>query len=200
MDVPGVVWAFPVLVLLGLGTGILTGLSPGLHVNNVAALVLATRASWASFLVFLLPGATADAPEVGFLLSCFLVSTAVSHAVFDFVPSVFFGAPSEETALAVLPGHRLLLEGEGARAVALAARGAVLGTALSAILLVPLRWILADPIGLGESFRPWTGPFLLALLMALLLAEARFSRARLRRMARAAWVQLLAGLLRKSVV
>lgn len=195
MDVPGVVWAFPVLVLLGLGTGILTGLSPGLHVNNVAALVLATRASWASFLVFLLPGATADAPEVGFLLSCFLVSTAVSHAVFDFVPSVFFGAPSEETALAVLPGHRLLLEGEGARAVALAARGAVLGTALSAILLVPLRWILADPIGLGESFRPWTGPFLLALLMALLLAEARFSRARLRRMARAAWVQLLAGLL-----
>ena len=34
--------AFGVLVLLGLGTGALTGLSPGLHVNNVAAVVLAT--------------------------------------------------------------------------------------------------------------------------------------------------------------
>ena len=200
MELAAVVLAFPVLVLLGLGTGVLTGLSPGLHVNNVAALVLATRASWTGFLVILLPGVPEDAPEVGFLLSVFVVSTAVSHAVFDFVPSVFFGAPSEETALAVLPGHRLLLDGEGARAVALAARGAVLGTALSAVLLFPLRWILAAPIGLAEGFRPWTGAFLLALLVALLWTEARFSRARLRRIVRAAWVQLLAGLLGVAVL
>lgn len=195
MELASVVLAFPVLVLLGLGTGLLTGLSPGLHVNNVAALVLATRASWTGFLVFVLPGIPPDAPEVGFLLAIFVTSTAVSHAVFDFVPSVFFGVPSEDTALAVLPGHRLLLDGDGARAVALAARGAILGTALAAILLLPLRWILAEPFRLAETFRPWTGFFLLALLVALLAAEARFSRSRLRRITLAAWVQVLAGLL-----
>lgn len=189
------VLAFLGLVLLGLGTGALTGLSPGLHVNNVMALVLATRASWAGLVVALVPGLDGEDPAVGLLLSGFMVSTAVSHAVFDFVPSVFFGAPSEDTALAVLPGHRLLLDGEGARAVGLAARGAMLGTALSAVFLLPLRWILADPVGLADAFRPWTGPFLVALLAALLLAEARFASSRGRRVVRAAWVQLLAGIL-----
>jgi putative membrane protein len=186
------------VVFLGLGTGLLTGLSPGLHVNNVAALVLATRSSWSAGLAFVAGNTGGD--EVGLLLACFVIATAASHAVFDFVPSVFFGAPTEETALAILPGHRLLLEGEGPRAVALAARGAVLGTILSAILLFPLRILLADPIGLADAFRPWTALFLVAVLGALLLAEVRGSRARLRRVLRAAHVQLLAGLLGVGVL
>ncbi len=200
MEPVGLLGAFLLVVLLGLGTGLLTGLSPGLHVNNVAAFVLATQGSWAGFLAVLLPASSAGAPELGFLLSVFVVSTAVSHAVFDFVPSVFFGAPSEDTALAVLPGHRLLLDGEGARAVALAARGAALGSALSAAFVLPLRWILGAPVGLADAFRPWTGTFLLALLLALLLAETRPRKGRVRRVLRASWVQLLAGVLGVAVL
>lgn len=189
---------FALVTILGVGTGLVTGLSPGLHVNNVAALVLATRPAWVGALEAVLPHAQGD-PATDVLLACFLLATAASHAAFDFVPSVFFGAPSEDTALATLPGHRLLLDGEGARAVALAARGALLGTAFAAFLLLPMRWILGEPIGLADAFRPWTGPFLVVLLLALLASEVHPPR-RARRTARAAWVQLLAAALGVAVL
>lgn len=185
--------AFLSLVLLGTGTGAVTGLAPGLHVNNVAAVVLATRASWVAFLLG--PWAGEDPRTLGLLLSCYLLATAVSHGIFDFVPSVFLGAPTEETALTILPGHRMLLDGEGARAVSLAARGAVLGTALSAVALVPLRLLLGSPVNLAAAFRPWSPFFLGGILVALVLSEARFGRRRGRRVARAIWVQAMAGLL-----
>ncbi len=190
--------AFGAVVLLGLGTGAVTGLSPGLHVNNVAAVVLATRASWAAFI--LAPFAAEEPGSLGLLLSCYLLATAVSHGVFDFVPSVFFGAPTEETALSILPGHRMLLDGEGARAVGLAARGCVLGSAMAVALLVPLRWLIGDPVGLAAAFRPWTALFLVGMLAALLAAEIQAGRRRGRRLLRAAWVQLLAGLLGLAVL
>jgi len=193
VDALGFGLAFLSLVLLGMGTGAVTGLAPGLHVNNVAAVVLATRASWVAFLLG--PWAGEDPATLGLLLSCYLLATAVSHGIFDFVPSVFLGAPNEETALTILPGHRMLLDGEGARAVSLAARGAVLGTALSAAALVPLRLLLGSPVGLADAFRPWSPVFLAGMLVALLLSEARFGRRRARRVVRAAWVQGLAGLL-----
>lgn len=190
--------AFGVLVLLGLGTGAVTGLSPGLHVNNVAAVVLATRGAWVTILLG--PWAGEDPGTLGLLLSSYLLAMTVSHGVFDFVPSVFFGAPSEETALSILPGHRMLLAGEGARAVALAARGCVLGAAIAVALLLPLRWLLAEPVGLGVAFRPWTPVFLVGILGALLAAEGFAARHRMRRLARAAWVQALAGILGLAVL
>ncbi|MGI0149951.1 MAG: tripartite tricarboxylate transporter permease, partial [Thermoplasmata archaeon] len=93
-----------------------------------------------------------------------------------------------------LPGHRLLLVGQGAKAVALAGRGAVLGTALAAGVLVPLRLLLGDPVDLADRFRPWTAAFLVGLLIALVAAEG-LARKSLPRMSRAAFVQCLAGLL-----
>ncbi len=198
MDPLGFGLAFLSLVLLGTGTGAVTGLAPGLHVNNVAAVVLATRASWVAFL--LSPWAGADPITLGLLLSCYLLATAVSHGIFDFVPSVFLGAPTEETALTILPGHRMLLDGEGVRAVSLAVRGAVLGTALAALVLIPLRALLGSPVGLAEAFRPWSPWFLAGMVVALALSEARFGRRRVRRVLRAVWVQVLAGLLGLAVL
>ncbi len=194
MTIPGFVLGFLLLTLLGVLAGCLTGLSPGLHVNNVAALVLATRAAWTLLLVGLVPEASVDPADAGLFLSCFLLAAAGSHAVFDFVPTVFLGAPTEDTALATLPGHRLLLVGQGAKAVALAARGALLGTAFAVVALLPLRFLLADPINLADRFRPWTPAFLVFVLCAILASELR-GRARLRRLVRAAWVQALAALL-----
>ena len=190
--------AFGILVVLGLGTGAITGLAPGLHVNNVAAVLIAARASWVAWLLG--PWSASDSATLGLLLSCYLLATAVSHGIFDFVPSVFLGAPTEDTALSILPGHRMLLAGEGPRAVTLAARGAVLGTAMAAAALLPLRWILGEPVGLAEAFRPWTWLFLLGMLAAMLATEIRGRRRRLRRIVRAAWVQFLAGLLGLAVL
>jgi putative membrane protein len=171
-----------------------TGLSPGLHVNNVAALLLATRGLWAALLGVLLNVTALDPALVGTLLSSFLLATAATHAISSFIPSVFLGAPTEDTALATLPGHRLLLAGEGPKAVALAARGATLGTMFAVLLLVPLRFVLSDPIDLAMRFRPWAAPFLICLLGAVLATEFRGPH-RIRRALRAAWVQGVAGVL-----
>ncbi len=198
MDAVGFGIAFLCLVLLGTGTGAVTGLAPGLHVNNVAAVVLATRASWSALL--LSPWAGADSATLGLLLSCYLLATAVSHGIFDFVPSVFLGAPTEETALTILPGHRMLLDGQGIRAVSLAVRGAVLGTAAAAVALLPLRLLLGSPVGLADAFRPWSPLFLAAMVVSLALSEARFGRKRARRVLRAVWVQCLSGLLGLAVL
>lgn len=188
----GFVAGFLVLTMLGLLAGALTGLAPGLHVNNVAALVLATQAAWGGLLAFLVPDVSSEPETMGLLLACFLLATAGSHAVFDFIPAVFLGAPTEDTALATLPGHRLLLVGQGAKAVALASRGALLGTAFAVVALVPLRLLLADPIGLADRFRPWTPIFLICVLAAVLASEWR-GGSRVRRVLRALWVQALAG-------
>src|SRR5207249_2426099 len=106
VDVAVLVVAFLVLIFLGVAVGSVTGLSPGLHVNNVAALLLATRGAWIGLVAILIPGAGADSLLTGTLISCFLVATAASHSVFNFIPSVFLGAPTEDTALATLPSPR----------------------------------------------------------------------------------------------
>jgi putative membrane protein len=188
---------FAVATGLGFAAGAATGLAPGLHVNNVAALVLATQGAWTSWFLGLHPSAGPE--DAGILVVAFLVSAAMSHAVFEFVPSVFLGAPSEGTALSVLPGHRMLGEGRGVLAVALAARGALLGLLVAVALLVPLRFVLADPVRLHEAFRPWTVPFVLGILGALLVSEATRSRP-LRRIGSALFVQGLAGLLGTGVL
>jgi len=182
---------------VGILTGAATGLAPGLHVNNVAALVLATQAAWSGAFLVLAPDAGPD--EIGVLLAAFLSAAALSHTVFEFVPSVFLGAPSEETALAVLPGHRLLREGKGVLAVALASRGAVLGLLVACALLVPLRFLLAEPVRLHEAFRPWTAAFVVGVLLALLISEGTRPRRR-SRLGRAVLVQSLAGLLGIAVL
>ncbi len=192
MTLVGLVSGFFIVTMLGLLAGALTGLSPGLHVNNVAALVLTTQAAWTGFLAALVPDVSSEPEMIGLLLSCFLLATAGSHAVFDFIPVVFLGAPTEDTALATLPGHRLLLVGQGAKAVALAARGALLGTAFAVAALVPLRLLLAEPIGLADHFRPWTPIFLVCVLAAVLASEWR-GRGRVRRVLCAVWVQTLAA-------
>src|SRR2546430_17732273 len=112
--------------MLGLLAGVLTGLSPGLHVNNVAALVLATQTAFAGFLSVLVPDISAEPETMGLLLSCFLLATAGGHAGFDFISPALFGASTEGTAPPPLPRHRLLLVGHGAQTGAPPPRGGAL--------------------------------------------------------------------------
>ncbi len=92
-------------LILGLLAGTLTGLFPGIHINLVAAGLLA-----------LISGAyfTNIAPLV---LVVFVVAMAITHTFIDFIPSVFLGAPEEDSFLSVLPGHELLRQGKGHYAV-----------------------------------------------------------------------------------
>ncbi len=93
-----------VVSFLGIVVGIITGLAPGVHINLISVLLFSVSP-------FLLGYTSA------LHLAIFIVAVAVTHAFLDALPSIFLGAPEEATALAVLPGHRMLLEGKGYEAV-----------------------------------------------------------------------------------
>ncbi len=108
----------------GLLAGTITGLFPGIHINLVAALIFSVSAF---LLQFLSP----------ITLAAFIVAMSITHVFLDFIPSIFLGAPNEDTALSVLPGHRLLLQGLGYGAVKLTIMGCFSGLILS-IAVAPL--------------------------------------------------------------
>jgi putative membrane protein len=58
---------------------------------------------------------------------------SITHTFVDFIPSIFLGAPDEDSFLSILPGHRLLLKGRGHYAVVFTLYGSL--TALIIILL-----------------------------------------------------------------
>ena len=73
---------------------------------------------------------------------------AISHALLEFIPSMFLGVPEEGTVLSVLPGHQLLLEGRGKEAVRLAAAGGF-GAILITVILLPI-FIMVLPAVYGQ--------------------------------------------------
>jgi len=171
----------------GSATGLGTGLVPGLHVNNVALMV----ASAAPVLLGALAGvAGADAV---LLLASFLAAASVSHGIASLLPSVFLGAPDSETALSVLPGHRMLARGKGMEAVLLGARGALLAVLLAVPLVLPFRLLLGPPVDAYARLRAFL-PFLLLLLVAVLLATEGRGSDGMRAWRKRAWALALLGL------
>lgn len=90
-------------VALGFALGIISGLTPGLHLNNFASMLLAISPQ------LLLLGLTP------FQMASIILAASISQTFFDAIPAIFLGAPDSETALSVLPGQRLMLEGGGLR-------------------------------------------------------------------------------------
>jgi len=119
-----VIWQILFATLLGIFAGTISGLAPGIHVNLVSVLLLTAAPFLLQF---------AD-PLV---LVVFIVSMAITHSFLDFLPTTYLGAPDSDTALAVLPAHKLLLHGRGFEAVKLSAIGCMLSLVLAA-MLIPL--------------------------------------------------------------
>jgi putative membrane protein len=121
-----------IALFIGIIAGSITGLAPGIHINLVALVLLIASP-------FLLQY---TAPLV---LAVFIVSMSITHCFLDFITGIFLGAPEESTALSVLPGHRLLLQGRGYEAVKLTTMGCYVGLILL-ILIVPLSVIFLPVI------------------------------------------------------
>jgi putative membrane protein len=127
-------WIELVLALFaGLIIGTITGLFPSLHVNLISAIALALSVSLLSFASPL-------------AIAIFLVSIATTHIFVNFVPSIFLGAPNEDnTALSILPGHELLLKGQGYSAVIYSIYGCIIGLVLF-IIFSPLFYFFLPKI------------------------------------------------------
>ena len=107
-------------IILGSVAGTITGITPGVHINLVAIILL-------SISPFLLNYTTP------IILVIFIVAMSVIHTFTNTIPAIYLGAPEEGTSLSVLPGHRMLIDGKGYEAVTLTIIGSLLG--LVAIIL-----------------------------------------------------------------
>jgi len=156
--------------ILGVITGIATGLLPGLHVNNIALILLSLSGVIVSTFSFLLSYGISE--EFILLLICvFIISTSISHTFHDVIPSTFLGAPDEDMALSVLPAHSLLLEGKGYEAVALSAMGSYGAILFCFLLLLPIRFIIGNPLFFYETLREIMLFVLLAISILMIGTE-----------------------------
>jgi putative membrane protein len=156
--------------LLGVFIGLVTGLLPGLHVNNVALILLSlSGAIVAACAPLMAYGITQQFTLV--LICGLIVSVSLSHAFHQNLPSTFVGAPNEETALSVLPAHRLLLAGDGFKAVSLAALGCIGALLVCLALFYPLRFLLGPPLNLYTELRGIMVWVLIAIVVLMIATE-----------------------------
>lgn len=138
-------------IFLGVIAGTFTGISPGIHINLVSALVVGA----ASFFI----------PLFGIeAIVAFIISMAITHSFIDVIPSIFLGAPDPDQALSVLPGHRLLLEGKGFEAVKLTIIGSLFGLLLCSSFYVLLEKVLFLIYPFAEKYI-WQMIFIVVLFM-----------------------------------
>ncbi|MDD5193468.1 MAG: tripartite tricarboxylate transporter permease [Candidatus Nanoarchaeia archaeon] len=113
-----------IALILGIIIGIITGLIPGIHINLVS-----------TFLLSISPILLTIFPAIALVI--FIVSLSITHTFIDFIPSIYLGAPNEDNFLSVLPGHKLLLQGQGHKAIILTSLGCLSGVLLL-LILAPL--------------------------------------------------------------
>jgi putative membrane protein len=110
-------------VLGGIALGTVSGLVPGLHVNNLALLLASVAPA--------VPGP----PR---LVGAAMLAAGVVHSFLDAVPALALGVPDAAMAATALPGHRLVIAGRGREAVRLSALGSGLAVAFAVPLAVPV--------------------------------------------------------------
>lgn len=121
---------FVVIILLGLLAGTITGLCPGIHINLVGTLII-------SLFAFL----TKITSPINIII--FFVAMGISNSFIDFIPSIFLGAPEEDTFLSVLPGHIMLKKGLAYEAIFISALGCLAGIFI--ILIISPLFIIFLP-------------------------------------------------------
>ncbi|NJD78774.1 MAG: hypothetical protein FIB08_17055 [Candidatus Methanoperedens sp.] len=143
-----------VSIFLGFLLGIISGLTPGIHVNNFALILLALSS------LFLELGFTP------FYIAVIILSNSITQTFIDIIPSVFLGAPEADTALAVMPGHALLMEGRGGEAVRLSALGCAGAVVVSLLLAFPLGIFFLNACGALNDYIGWILVFIVILMIA----------------------------------
>jgi len=135
--------------MAGVGLGVVTGLIPGLHVNNLTPIMLVIAAS----------------SSLG--LAALIVAMSITNVFISYIPSTFLGAPEEGTELSVLPAHRLLLEGRGYHAVRLTIWGCLGGLMLSALVLLPFLFVITPAYEIISPHMHWLLIFVVVVMILL---------------------------------
>jgi len=117
-------------LIIGILFGTITGLIPGIHINQISVIVLAISSSL---------------PFSPIVIAVFIVSMSITHTFTDFLPSIFLGSPDEDSALSVLPGHKMLQQGKAYQAVLLTIYGSIAGIFIT-LFFIPVFIFLLPKI------------------------------------------------------
>ena len=141
--------------LVGIVCGAISGLTPGIHVNMIAAFLL-------GFSPVFLP----IFGEEG--LAAIIIATLITHSFLDIIPATFLGIPEEGTCLSVLPAHSMTLEGRGEEAI----RTSALGSLWGVIFAIPLGFIALWFIPVLQHLLDLFTGVLLILIMGIIIVRS----------------------------
>lgn len=148
-----------IALILGIIAGCISGLVPGIHINLISVFLISVSAF---FLAYFSPLA----------LAIFIVSMAICHSFLDFIPSIFLGAPDQDTVLSILPGHEMLIKGKAYEAIILTLCGSSVAIILT-LLLAPIFIYLLPNFYLSAQT---IMPFILIIASAFLFYFEKKSR------------------------
>ncbi len=149
------IWTALLSCAVGLAVGTAFSLLPGLHVYNIAGLI-----------VMLFSAPERAIPEGA--IPGLMMGMVVAYAFVSTVPAMFLGAPDESAVFIVLPGLRYLMCGRGYEAVALVGVGGLFALA-GMIVLAPFFLGVLQP--LRQLLRPHMFWILGAILLFLVMSE-----------------------------
>jgi len=155
--------------VLGILLGTITGIVPGIHPNNVAFILLSIAPLIVAELQFLNVFLPPDMVLV--LVASTIVATSVANTFLNFIPATFIGAPEEDTVLAMLPSHQLLLEGRAYEAIVYSAIGSFGAIIFSFLFLIPF-YFLFSVLDFYEIIRGGMLYILIAISTLLILTES----------------------------
>ncbi len=134
-------------IVLGILLGVVSGLTPGIHTNTFSALIVAESGVLSGIM----------SPRD---LAVVVIANSIVHTFLDILPSMFLGVPDEDTAIAVLPTHELVLDGKGISATLVSAYSSLLSFLFS--LPVFLAFLIILP-----AFKRWLFSVTPILLIAV---------------------------------
>jgi len=136
---------------IGIIIGSFAGMLPGLHPNQLYFMLV-------SFGLFL--------EQKCFVV--FLCSLAAANVLFNYLPSLFLSLPEIGTIINVLPGHRMVIKGNGMAALMVSLAAAVT-TFLVIFLLLPVLVLTIPEI--HKTTRPFVHFILLGLMVFMVFIE-----------------------------
>ena len=149
-----------IAILLGCLAGVVTGITPGLHINLVSLILLSISPILLGYTNII-------------AVASFIIAMSITHTFTDFISATYLGAPSDDTALAVLPAHRMLLEGMGHEAVKLTVIGSLLCLIITIVLSPLLIFIVPIVFNYLKNYIGW---LLLAVIILLIYREGNANK------------------------
>lgn len=164
-----VLWC-SLFALLGSIIGGFSGLVPGFHPNTLAAAFSSFPQLAATFTAIgcALQFSDGSGP---ILLGCFLIGILAAHSLSEVIPTAMLGVVDDETLISQLPSQMLYNLGRADLVIESTIIGGLGAVLLFAVLLLPTRCLMGQPVALYAAVKPFMGLILISICCLVLVSS-----------------------------